>query len=72
MVIPSSSKLSFKVESRSESILLSMDSQSKVVTTDIEMKVQESNFKIQLVNLDGNHYFDALRKKLNWGLDIRN
>ena len=34
--------------------------------------MEKADFKVNLIQLPGQHYFKTLRQKLNWGLDIRN
>jgi NAD+ kinase len=42
------------------------------VDSSIKLKVAKASFKVNLIQLEGHHYFKTLRQKLNWGLDIRN
>lgn len=72
MIIPDTSKIHFQVEGRSDNFLVSLDSRSKIVTSETEMIVSKADFKIQLIELSDVNYFNTLRSKLNWGLDSRN
>lgn len=72
IVVADSSEISFEVEGRSKKFLISLDSRIAVVDNTIKLKVRKENFKVNLVLLEGQHYFKTLRQKLNWGLDIRN
>lgn len=72
LVFSDNSVISFVIKSRSKNVLLSLDSRSETVPSDINMKVFKQNFKACLVKFDGSHPFDTLRLKLNWGLDARN
>lgn len=72
IVVSDSSEISFEVEGRSKKFLISLDSRIAVVDNTIKLKVRKENFKVNLILLEGQHYFKTLRQKLNWGLDIRN
>jgi NAD+ kinase len=72
IVVPDSSEITFRVEGRSKKFLVSLDSRVASVDASAEMKVSKSDYTVNLVQLEGQHYFRTLRHKLNWGLDIRN
>ena len=72
MVVPDSSVISFEIEGRSEHILVSLDSRSVAVNTSVQLAVRKADFKAKLVKPEGYDFFKTLRKKLNWGMDIRN
>lgn len=72
MVLSDNSVISFTIESRSENVLLSLDSRSETVSSSIQMKIYKQDFHACLVKFDRYHPFDTLRMKLNWGLDARN
>lgn len=72
MVVSNDSVLTFKIEGRSRKFLVSMDSRSKSVSASVQLLVKKAPFTTKLVELDNNNYFNTLRNKLNWGLDVRN
>lgn len=72
IVVSDASEISFEVEGRSKKFLVSLDSRIAIVDNTIKLKVVKENFKVNLILLEGQHYFKTLRQKLNWGLDIRN
>jgi NAD+ kinase len=72
IVVSDNSEISFKVEGRSKKFLVSLDSRVAIVDDSVKLKVVKENFKVNLILLEGHHYFKTLRQKLNWGLDIRN
>jgi len=72
IVVSDSSEITFRVEGRSKKFLVSLDSRVASVDDSIKLKVSKADFKVNLVQLEGRHYFNTLRQKLNWGLDIRN
>ncbi len=72
IVVSDNSEISFKVEGRSNKFLVSLDSRTATVDNAVKLKIVKENFKVNLILLEGQHYFKTLRQKLNWGLDIRN
>jgi NAD+ kinase len=51
---------------------VSLDSRIARVSQDVELVIRKADFKINLIRLTGNHFFQTIREKLNWGLDVRN
>jgi len=72
IVLSDASEISFRVEGRSKKFLVSLDSRFETVDESVKLKIQKERFSVKLVELPGHHYFNTLRQKLNWGLDIRN
>jgi NAD+ kinase len=72
IVVSDSSEVSFQVEGRSKKFLVSLDSRISTIDNSVKLKVVKADFKVNLIQLEGHHYFKTLRQKLNWGLDIRN
>jgi NAD+ kinase len=72
IVVSDSSEITFRVEGRSNKFLVSLDSRIASVDASIKLKVVKGDFKVNLIQLEGQHYFRTLRQKLNWGLDVRN
>jgi NAD+ kinase len=72
LIVSDDSTISFEVESRSNNFLISFDSRSIKVPANIKLAVKKADFKIKLVELKNYNYYETLRKKLNWGLDLRN
>jgi NAD+ kinase len=73
IIVSSKSEIKLIVESRSKNFLISMDSRAKIIGDDIgEITVSLEQFKAHLVKIDGVGFLSTLRKKLNWGEDIRN
>jgi NAD+ kinase len=72
IVVSDASEILFQVEGRSKRFLASLDSRVASVDSSVKLKITKADFKVNLVQLEGNHYFKTLRQKLNWGLDIRN
>jgi NAD+ kinase len=72
IVVSDSAEITFRVEGRSKKFLVSLDSRIASVDASVKLKVTKGDFKVNLIQLEGQHYFKTLRQKLNWGLDIRN
>jgi NAD+ kinase len=72
VVIPDNSLIRIRVDSRDHQALVSLDSQTAVITPDIELAVGKADFEINLVQLPNVNFFSTIRAKLNWGSDIRN
>ncbi|WP_296619843.1 NAD kinase [Marivirga sp.] len=72
LIVSDQSVISFKIEGRSNKFLVSLDSKSHSVDSSIKMSVRKGDFKAKLITFDQLNYFDTLRQKLNWGLDLRN
>jgi len=72
IVVSDSSEISFQIEGRSKKFLVSLDSRIATVDSSVKLKISKANFNVNLIQLEGHHYFKTLRQKLNWGLDIRN
>lgn len=72
VVIPDSSLIRIRVDSRDHQALVGLDSQSADITPDNELVVGKAEFEINLVQRQNEDFFSTIRAKLNWGSDIRN
>lgn len=72
IIVSDSSEITFQIEGRSKRFLVSLDSRIATVDNTVKLTVKKADFKVNLIQLKGQHYFKTLRQKLNWGLDIRN
>jgi NAD+ kinase len=72
LVVEDTSVMSFEVKSRSNSFLVSLDARSHVVDVSVKLTVQKAPFAARLVKMLDDNFFDTLRNKLSWGLDMRN
>ena len=72
IIVSDSSEITFEIEGRSKRFLVSLDSRISSVDSTVKLKVSKADFRVNLIQLEGQHYFRTLRQKLNWGLDIRN
>jgi NAD+ kinase len=72
LIVSDQSEITFKIESRSNKFLVSLDSKSESVDNDVKLAVRKEDFQAKLITFSYSNYFDTLRQKLNWGLDLRN
>jgi NAD+ kinase len=72
IVLSDKSEITFQIEGRSKKYLISLDSRFETIDESVKLKIKKERFKVNLVQLESQHYFQTLRQKLNWGLDIRN
>jgi NAD+ kinase len=72
IIVSDESEISFEIEGRSEKFLISLDSRSTSISSDVKLSVKKERFSVKLVELPHYHFFDTLRQKLNWGFDMRN
>ncbi len=71
IVISNNKKISFKVSGRTDSINVSLDSRSAQISCNTEITINKADFRFNLINLEGQHFFTTLRNKLLWGIDKR-
>ncbi len=72
IIVSDTSEISFQVDGRSKKFLVSLDSRIATVDNAVKLTLKKADFIVNLIQLEGHHYFKTLRQKLNWGLDIRN
>lgn len=70
-VISNTSKVSLRVEGRDPSFLLSIDSRSFTVNNEIVIELTRAPFELNLVTFQGQNFFNTIRQKMGWGLDVR-
>lgn len=72
LVIPDTSEIELSFESRSEGLLLALDSESCIISDKVKIIIKKADKKIALLRSENYNYLETLRSKLNWGLDQRN
>ena len=72
LIVEDNAILSFEVQSRSNNFLLSLDSRSQILDVSSRLVVRKAGFAARLVKLTDDNFFNTLRSKLSWGLDMRN
>ena len=71
IVIPNTKTIRFKVSGRTDGFNVSLDSRSQIITNDSELIIKKADFRFNMINLEGQHFFETLRNKLLWGFDKR-
>lgn len=72
VVIPDSSVIKLRIESRTMNSLVSLDHRSEIFDNLNEIVISKADFKIKLLKLNTTDYYATLRNKLMWGADKRN
>jgi NAD+ kinase len=72
IIVSDESEISFEIEGRTDKFMISLDSRSTSIASEVKLSVKKEAFSAKLVKLPSYHFFDTLRQKLNWGLDLRN
>lgn len=72
IVISDNSVVSFEVEGRAENFLCTLDARFETITSEHQLAVRKSDFKIKLIQLHGWSFMHTIREKLTWGIDSRN
>ena len=72
IIISDTSKIKLQIENQKFNFLVSMDSRSYTFEGEQTFIIEKSKFEINLIHPNNFDFFETLRKKLNWGLDLRN
>ena len=72
IIVSDSSKIKLQIENQKFNFLVSMDSRSYTFEGEQTFIIEKSKFEINLIHPNNFDFFETLRKKLNWGLDLRN
>ncbi|GAB4238426.1 MAG: NAD kinase [Ekhidna sp.] len=72
LIISDDSELRFQIESRNRSFLISLDSRSETIESDVEIIIKKAKFEAKLIKIKGINFPDTIRNKLGWGFDKRN
>lgn len=72
LIVSDDSELKFEIQSRNRSFLISLDSRSETIESDVNLKVKKAPFQAKLIKIEGINFPDTIRNKLGWGFDKRN
>ena len=72
IVINDNSIIKLKVEDRDQLALVSLDSCSRAFDSSVELTIKKADFRINLIEPQGNTFTSTIRSKLMWGSDKRN
>ena len=67
IVMPEDWKFDFRISSRYDSFMVSVDGRSQSVSTDMSLHVERAPYTVKLVQIGDNSFLKSLRTKLNWG-----
>lgn len=72
VIVPADSRIRVSVRSASHKVHVTADGQlEKLFTSPVDVTIRKAPFSARLVKRLGTSYYDVLRKKLNWGGDVR-
>jgi len=71
LVLCDNSEISLRVESRSNSFLISLDGRSQSYPDNIHLRIRKAPYSVKVVTRQGQSFFSTLRKKMMWGTDSR-
>lgn len=72
MIVSDDSVIKLKVSGRSEHFMVGLDSHYEHITSSAELIVSKEKFTINLVQMPNKNFYNTIREKLNWGIDMRN
>jgi NAD+ kinase len=72
MVITDDREITLKIHSRSGHFMVTLDSRPNEFKSGTEIRLKIANFKVKIARLPNHTFFETIRKKLMWGVDIRN
>lgn len=72
LIVSDESELQFEIETRNRSFLISLDSRSETIESDVKITVKKAPFEAKLIRIEGINFPDTIRNKLGWGFDKRN
>ncbi|MDR0982025.1 MAG: NAD kinase [Culturomica sp.] len=72
LVVPSATNVRLKIMSRSRDFLLSLDSQTYILSDKIEVEIFYGASEINMLHFPNHSFYKTLREKLHWGEDKRN
>lgn len=71
IVVPGASLLCLRAEAREDKYLVNLDSRSFTLDRPTDLHVQRADHRVRFIHLEGTDFFNTLRDKLAWGLDVR-
>jgi NAD+ kinase len=72
IIVSDQNVISFEIEGRSSSFLVTLDSRSESIDNNTQLAIKKANIHLSLVRFGGDNYLQTLREKLLWGYDNRN
>ena len=72
MLVPDNVSLKLQADGREDQFLVTLDSRSAVIDSNLELNISKANFEINLINPEGHSFLSTMKNKLHWGVDKRN
>ncbi len=72
VVVPDDRTIRLKIEGRGLEYLCSLDSRSVAIESSEELIIKKADFKINVIQTEGQNFLNTIRNKMMWGLDRRN
>ena len=72
VIVPDNNLIRIEVECRDDSYLLSLDSRTEIMKSNIHLQLKRAGFTIKTLRVRDATFYDTLRNKLMWGVDKRN
>lgn len=72
LILPGNSQISLSAESRSGTVMISLDHKSFIIDIDSKITISKANFTVNTIQLQNQDFYSTLRQKLLWGFDKRN
>ncbi len=72
VVMPDNSLIKIIVEGRGNQCVISLDSQTRPISTPTQLILKKAGFCINTIKIKDNDFFATIRNKLMWGKDNRN
>jgi len=72
IIVSDDVEIKLRIEGREDEFLATLDSRTRTISNDTEIKVVKSQFCINLVKFEEQNFYNTIRNKLLWGMDKRN
>ncbi len=72
IIVPDDVEIKLRIEGREDEFLATLDSRSRTINNETELRIVKSDFYINLVQFEGQNFYNTIRNKLLWGVDKRN
>lgn len=72
MAVPDHLPIKLTIEGRERSYLIALDGNSKHIKNKEEVRVYKADYMINVIRFEDNNFLDTIRKKMLWGIDLRN
>lgn len=71
IVVPGASLIRLRAEAREDKYLVNFDSRSFTLDRPTDLHIRRAEHRVRFIHLEGTDFFNTLRDKLAWGLDVR-